>query len=72
MGCKPTKIIKVMLNLVEFLVVKVRFKNEFLFSVGSALGIGSLFLSNSILSSIGAGVCFALILLNFLEGKKNV
>ena len=61
-----------MLNLVEFIVLKVRFKNEFLFSVGSALGVGSLFLSNSIFSSVGAGVCFALILLNFLEKNKNV
>jgi len=61
-----------MLNLIEFLVVKVRFKSVFLFSVGTSLGIGSLVVENSLLSSIGAGVCFALILLNFLEEKKNV
>jgi len=71
MGCKPTKIIKVMLNLIEFVVMRVRFKNAFLFSIGTSLGIGSLIIDNSLPSSIGAGVCFALILLNFLEKNKN-
>jgi len=59
-----------MLNLVEFLVMRVRFTNPFLFSVGSALGIGSIFITNSVIAALGCGICFGLILLNYLEEKK--
>ena len=59
-----------MLNLVEFLVMRVRFTNPFLFSVGSALGIGSIFITNSVIAAFGCGICFGLILLNYLEEKK--
>lgn len=59
-----------MLNLIEFFVFRVRFTNPFLFAVGTALGIGSLF-TNSIAANIGCGICFGLIFLNIVEAKQR-
>ena len=60
-----------MLNLIEFLVLRVRFTNPFLASVGTALGIGAVFLNGGFLTNFGFGLCFGLIALNYLEDKKN-
>lgn len=60
-----------MFNLIEFLVVRVRFTNPFLATVGTALGIGSAFLDGGIITSFGFGLCFGLIFLNYLEEKRN-
>jgi len=58
-----------MLNLIEFFVFKVRFTSPFLFSVGTALGIGSFF-TDSFAASLGSGICFGLIFLNILEENQ--
>lgn len=60
-----------MLNLIEFFVLRVRFTNPFLFTVGTALGIGATFLDGGFLTNFGFGLCFGLIGLNFIEEKQR-
>ena len=52
-------------------VMKIRFTNPFLFSVGLSLILGAEFLTGSILSYFLGSACFGLIFVNFLESRKN-
>ena len=58
-------------NLIEFFVLRVRFTNPFLFTVGTALGIGMTFFDGGFLTIFGFGLCFGLIGLNYIEEKNR-
>lgn len=60
-----------MINLIEFLVLRVRFTNPFLATVGTALGIGATFLDGGFITNFGFGLCFGLIAVNFIEEKQR-
>jgi hypothetical protein len=62
---------KVMLNLIEFFVLRVRFTNPFLFTVGTALGLGNFFFGGGFITSFCFGLCFGLIALNYIEEKQR-